>query len=329
MLQAHTIQSNCSIFVPPHSGSPGDGLMTHISALGRVARLDFERCRVAGEVIYAIDGDTAPFSQQDEEARIGTLAYALRKLGDPADAAEFMRCLNAICAEGDARARQTVASYYYGEISEQGAGPALKEMALLAMQLVVLTSTAEVSESDSQPDADWNDPCGSGTAPHDKDQPEDIRAWVREEVAALTRMIHGRRRSARPAHDEFAAWLSELETSGVTLQELDDAFAQVEALEQYDEGGALIVMSGHERAITCGRVDPEYVADDLPERARHLAAALRRDYASGISLEEIRDDFNRQSDIIRPRFSTPGCVSRADSICIRCMNACRPRNAPF
>jgi hypothetical protein len=46
----------------------------HISNLGSIARLDFERCSVAGEVIYAIAGDAMPTSQQDEEARVGTLA---------------------------------------------------------------------------------------------------------------------------------------------------------------------------------------------------------------------------------------------------------------
>jgi len=64
--------------------------------------LDFERFAVAGEVFYTIEGDSAPTSQQDEEARIATLAYALKKPGSPEDAAEFMRRLNAICEEGDA-----------------------------------------------------------------------------------------------------------------------------------------------------------------------------------------------------------------------------------
>jgi hypothetical protein len=63
-------------------------------------------------VIYTVEGDLTPISQQDEEARIATLAYALKKLGNREDAAEFMRCLNAICEEGDARYRQVTASYY-------------------------------------------------------------------------------------------------------------------------------------------------------------------------------------------------------------------------
>jgi hypothetical protein len=41
----------------------------HIACLG-LARLDFERCAVAGEVIYTLEGDSTPTSQQDEEERI-------------------------------------------------------------------------------------------------------------------------------------------------------------------------------------------------------------------------------------------------------------------
>jgi hypothetical protein len=38
------------------------------------------------------------------------LAYALKKLGNAVNAAEFMRCLNALCEEGDERYRQVVAN---------------------------------------------------------------------------------------------------------------------------------------------------------------------------------------------------------------------------
>src|SRR5262245_32298344 len=127
-----TRRSNHSIFLPQNFGSPFNDTAEHITGLG-LARIDFERCAVAGEVIYSVEGDSSPTSQQDEEARIATLAYALKKLGNPEDAAEFMRCLSAICEEGDARNRQVAASYCYKEIAERGGGHVLREMALLAM----------------------------------------------------------------------------------------------------------------------------------------------------------------------------------------------------
>src|SRR5215468_6408873 len=133
----NTHRSNHSIFFEQSFGSPLNDKMRHISGLG-LSRLDFERCAAAGEVLYTIEGDLTPTSQQDEEARIATLAYALKKLGNPEDAAEFIRCLNAICEEGDARYRQVVASYYYKEIAERDAGSVLKEMALIPMRLASL-----------------------------------------------------------------------------------------------------------------------------------------------------------------------------------------------
>jgi hypothetical protein len=82
--------------------------------------------------------------------------------------------------------------------------------------------------------------------------------------------------------------------------EIDDAFAHVEALDQYDEGGAIIHMSAHERAIICGRLDPEFSADDLPEQARHLAGKLRSAYVDGVEIEKIWDEINAELEIIFP-----------------------------
>jgi hypothetical protein len=279
-------RSNHSIFLPRNYGSPFNDTAEHISGLG-LARIDFERCAIAGEVIYSVDGDSTQTSQQDEEARIATLAYALKKLGNPEDAAEFMRCLSAICEEGDARYRQVAASYYYKEIAERGVGHVLKEMALLAMQLASLNPVTEEAESDSE-------------VIYALYAESKSRSLFDREVAEVERLIRGRRKSACFARDEWTEWLSDLEANGASLEEPDDAFAQVEALDQYDEGGAIIRMSGHERTVACGRVDNELTVDDLPERARHLAGYLRRAYSGGVEIDVIWDDINAQLDILLP-----------------------------
>ncbi len=182
----YTKRSNRNMFIPRDTGSPHDGLMAHLSSLGQMARLDFERCAVAGEVIYAIEGDSLPVSQQDEEARVGTLAYALKKLGNAEDAAEFIRCLNAICEEGDARYRQVAASHYYSEISARGIGDVLKEMALIAMQLASLRPVAEETETEF---------AASYATPEEEyfAQPQSL---FDREVEAITRLVRGRRKSA-------------------------------------------------------------------------------------------------------------------------------------
>jgi hypothetical protein len=111
--------------------------------------------------------------------------------------------------------------------------------------------------------------------------------------------------------------LNDLEANGASLKELDDAFAQVEALDQYDENGAIIIMSAHERTRTCGRVDPEITADDLPVEARHLLGEMRRAYASGVEIEEIWEEIDAQLDCIFPVFGrTPQgsrFISRANA----------------
>jgi hypothetical protein len=83
----NTHRSNHSIFLPQNYGSPFNDTAEHISGLG-LARLDLDRCSVAGEVIYTVEGDSTPISQQDEESRIATLAYALKRPGNSEDAAE-------------------------------------------------------------------------------------------------------------------------------------------------------------------------------------------------------------------------------------------------
>jgi hypothetical protein len=282
----NTHRSNYSIFFPQSYGSPFNDITKHISGLG-LRRLDFERCAVAGEVLYTVEGDLTPTSQQDEEARIATLAYALKKLGNPEDAAEFMRCLNAICEECDARYRQVVASYYYKEIAGRGVGSVLKEMALIAMHLASLNPVTEEVESDSEVvyALSWE------STP---------RSLFDLEIAKVKRLVRGRRKSACFAHDESTEWLNDLEANGASLEELDDAFAHVEALDQYDEGGAIIRMSAHERTVACGRVDYELTADDLPERTRYLAGYLRRAYSDGVEIDEIWGNINAHLDVLFP-----------------------------
>src|SRR5215471_14324610 len=281
-----TRRSNHSIFLPQNFGSPFNDMAEHIAGLG-LARLDFERGAVAGEVIYTIEGDLTPTSQQEEEARIATLAHALKKLGNPEDSAKFMRCSNAICEEGHARYRQVAASYYYGEIAERGAGPVLKEMALIAMHLASLNPVREEVESNSE----------IVYAPHGESKP---RSLFDREVAEVERLIRGRRKCAGLVRDEWTEWLNDLEANGATIDELDDAFRYVEALDQYDEGGAIVRMSAHERTVACGRVDHELTADDLPEHARYLAGFLRQSFSDGAEIDEIRDDINAQLDILFP-----------------------------
>lgn len=296
-------RSNRSIFVPHNSASPKDGLFAHISGLGRLARLDFERFNLAGEVIFRVEGDAAPITQQDEEARIGSLAYALKKLGNEVDAAEFIRCLNAICEGGDARYRQVAASHYYREIVERGVGVVLKEMALLAMQLELLTNpNGVIVEEDAVEIGFAVDTGDSNTILSERAEKraESRRSLFEQEVETVSRLVGRRRNCSRLAQDDFAGWVNDLEENGASVEELDAEFEALEAMDQYDENGAIIVMSSLDRTTACGKLDSELVEEDLPERARHLAGDLRRAYANGVAIEAVWEDVNAQLDVIFP-----------------------------
>jgi hypothetical protein len=293
-MQATNIRSNRHIFIPQDSGSPKDGLFTHISGLGHLARLDFERFNVAGDVIFKVEGDAFPTSQEDEEARIGSLAYAIKKLGNELDAAEYVRCLNAICDGGDARSRQTAASHYYREIAERGVGVVLKEMALLAMQLqdfVVMETEEEVITFPLE-------------SPREDDGPRHRKeielSLFDQELASIKKMVSGGRRASACQPDEFENFLDQMIADGFEGDDLASRVESFENLMQYDESGAVIVMSAHERTIACGQLDSELTAEDLPGNAQYPAAELRRDYVSGKPIEELCDDINAQIEILFP-----------------------------
>ncbi|MEP7343533.1 MAG: hypothetical protein ABI977_37785, partial [Acidobacteriota bacterium] len=242
-MQLVKLRSNRSIFIPQNSASPKDGLFAHISGLGQLARLDFERFNVAGEVIFKVEGDAAPTAQQDEEARIGSLAYALKKLGNEVDAAEFIRCLNVICEGGDARYRQTAASHYFRDIVERGVGLVLKDMALLAMQLEQLANPIGVIVEEDVVDTGYAiDTCDSKTilAERAEKRIENRRSLFDQEVEAFRRLVSGHRKCSRLTQDGLNDWINELEDDGATVEELDAAFEALEAMDQYDENGAII-----------------------------------------------------------------------------------------
>jgi hypothetical protein len=291
-------RSNRHIFIPQDSGSPKDGVYVHISGLGQIARLDFERYDVAGEVIFKVEGDAFATSQADEEARIGSLAYAIKKLGNEVDAAEFVRCLHALCEDGDARSRQTIGSHYYREIDERGVGLVLKEMALLAMRLqdpIVIESEEEVET--------FSPDLGSAKdiqrEQKEKRQQAEISLFD-QELASVVKMVSGRRCALPHQPDEFESFFDQMIGDGFEGDELANRVIAFENITQYDESGAILMMSAHERTITCGRLDSELTAEDMPAQAQYLAAELRRDYVSGKPIEEIRDDLDAQIEVLFP-----------------------------
>jgi hypothetical protein len=103
--------------------------------------------------------------------------------------------------QAQAAYRQVAASYSHGEIAERGAGPVLKEMALMAMNLSGINPVTEEVEGDSE----------IVYAFHGESKP---RSLFDREVAAVERMTRGRWKSACLVHDELTEWLNDLEANG-------------------------------------------------------------------------------------------------------------------
>ncbi len=160
-------------------------------------------------------------------------------------------------------------------------------MAIIAMRLASLDQATEEVESDTE----------IVYALGEESRP---RSLFDCEVAEVERMIRGRRMSAGLVHDEWTEWLSDLEANGMKVEDLDEAFRHVEALDQYHEGGAIVRMSALERTFACGRVDHEFTADDLPEQESFLAGDLYRAYTAGVEIKEIWTKMTSRLDLFLP-----------------------------
>ena len=143
-LKAYAPESSLLLFRPADTGSPGQDFCIHMTR-NHHRRIDLEDTMLVGDnCIVRIEPDLGSAEEMEADARIVTVRYAERVMGNNADAVEFVRCVRAIAGE-DARGidLQTVASYYYGQAKARPAGEVLKEMALLAMQLTSVTATEE------------------------------------------------------------------------------------------------------------------------------------------------------------------------------------------
>src|SRR2546423_6497315 len=135
------------LFQPVDTGPPGQDFCRHLSTFSH-RRIDLEDTMLVGDnCIVRIEPDLGSAEEREAEARIVTVRYAERVLGNNADAVEFVRSVKLLAGE-DARGHdlQTIASYYYGEARRRPAGEVLKERALLAMRLAAVTATNDTRQ---------------------------------------------------------------------------------------------------------------------------------------------------------------------------------------
>lgn len=299
MLQHTTPLSNYQIFQPVNTGSPRWDLYSHLPRLPQIARIDFEDHSLAGGLIIRVEPDLGSAGEREAEARIVSVPYATRALGNTEDAVEFIRCVNLI-AGADARAfnLQIVASYFYGEARTRPVHEVLKEMALLALEMTAVTATEEerqfgdisetlldVNEEHSQLSLSDRRALSQRRAAEVLGETDVETSAFELELRAIARFrVH----TSGFSYDEFAAHLTECESLLENADEADALYDAYEAVyEQYDEDHVVSLhMSDGERVRCVGSLDDDIDADSLPEESRYLARELYRLYAAGFPLRD-------------------------------------------
>lgn len=318
--------SNYHVFRPANTGSPRWDLYDHISRLPQTARMDFEDHSLAGGLIIRVEPDLVSAVELEAEAKIVSVPYATRVLGNTEDAVEFVRCVNLI-AGADARPfnLQIVASHFYGEARTRPVREVLKEMALLALEMTAVTATEEerqfgevserlldVSEDDSQLSQSDRRAFSQRRAAEVLGETEDETSVFELELRAVARF---RVRTSGFAYDEFAAYLSECESLLETADEVDALYNSFESVhEQYDEDHVVSLHMSDGELVRCvGALDDDVDADSLPEESRHLARELYRLYTRGFPLHDRGEESGVEGVILPSHQRDPRTRERVET----------------
>lgn len=260
------------------TGSPMHDWARHIEA-HNLYRRDLEETSLLGGnvVVRTALGDEKPAL---ERVKILSLTYATRFFGNADDAMEFVRCVQLIADPQAAQFEfEQIASHYYRECRTRNVAEVLKEMAMLGMEMVLVTAEAndleiestekEISEVKLTSEDEKRVRQAQKNLPPLPERNPNFDAEMR---AIEKRLSHF---SITKAHyDEFAAYY--LGEAGKTLDELDEDYRRFEAHEQYTEDGLLgLQMSGTSHTEVVLELDAEITAEYLPEAVQPLAKRLQ------------------------------------------------------
>lgn len=340
MLQNHLLSQYAPnalqlLYRPADSGSPGQDYCRHISRHD-THRIDLEdTIIIGGGVIVRIEPDLASMDEKEAEAKIASIAYAQKVLGNNDDAVEFVRCVKLLAGE-DARGRdlQIIASHYYTETKSRPVSDVLKEMALLAMQLTSVTSTNDERQFGELTETDVPFVPEPMTQSDRRALSLSRAAQVLGEVELTAADIFQLEIRSRNAYrhnghtqgfvydegSQFQSFLRDLSetTDDETLEAIQESYDRVN--EQYDEDHVVSLhMSDGERVVVLGTLDEDVDASYLPEEARHLAADLRKIFVGGEAAAAARHlmatvHFERAVFAVKRKFRGKGQQAITDAL---------------
>jgi hypothetical protein len=303
LLKTHAPDSTFLLFHPQDTGSPGQDFCHHI-ARNPHRRIELEDTMLVGDnVIVRIEPDLGSAEDRESEAKIVTVRYAERVLGNRDDAMEFIRCTKLLAGE-DARGHdlQIIASYYYGEARRRPAAEVLKEMAMLAMQLAAVTTTEDSRQYGDVEETDVPFVEEPMTA-SDRHQlfmeraaevlgENTVERVYRDEIRAKSVYRHNGQVQGFAYDDAgpFLAFMRDAAERGADEESLEAMWTSFERVsEQYDEGHVVSLhMSDSEKVVVVGTLDDDVNEEYLPADARHLAAALRLAFVGGKGAQAAR-----------------------------------------
>jgi hypothetical protein len=331
------------LFHPTDTGNPNYDLNTHLEKFanhsindpknnrkfhtGNIRRIDLEETQLIGDrVLGRVEIDLGSPDETEQQHKILSIPYALKKLGTMDDAIEFVRVITqAVCAgvQPDPRSFQIWTSWAYNEIDNRYAKvlrtsspdaqilaeskatiiqEVLTELASLARTLTAITASDE--------DRLFEEPkVFDRLAREEKLSPaerrelfeqrydeviltEDPLSLFASELRTICSKI-SRAHSSGIIYDEEAQFQSHLKRvadsgqySDEQLEKFQDAHERV--TEQYSEDGVVSLhMSDGERFVVDGTLEEDVTEDYLPPDARTIAADLRTLFCDGEDLETI------------------------------------------
>mgnify|MGYP003288326550 CR=1 FL=1 len=330
------------LFHPAGTGNPNYDLNTHFEKFanrsindpknnrkfhtGNITRIDLEETQlIGGRVLGRVEIDLGSPDESEQQHKILSIPYALKKLGTMDDARELVSVITEAVAAGvqpDPRSFQIWTSWAYNEIDARYAKvvrtsadtqtlaeskatiiqEVLTELAALARTLTAITASNE-DRLFEEPKVFDRLPREEKLSPAERrdlfeqrydevmliDTPLSLFA---SELRSICSKI-SRTNSSGIVYDEeaqFQSHLTSLADSGQysdeQLENLQDAHERV--TEQYSEDGVVSLhMSDGERFVVDGTLEEDVTEEYLPDHARAIATDLRTLFCDGEDLETI------------------------------------------